>query len=83
MSFWRKIEICPEDGFFLCYENGAIRTLWRHKCKFENPAIPILITKEGNRLVPREVLALRGEVLELSDCVYEPTHWMPLPELPE
>lgn len=85
MSEWQTItETSPPPGFYLVHEDGAIRTMMRNNDgSWENPAIPLLIDPVGNRLVPREVRETRpGHDLILSDCIYEPTDWMHLPEMP-
>jgi hypothetical protein len=81
-SDWRPIETAPDTGFFLTYEDGAMRTSFRNNGKWEPVDIPVLVTRHGDRLVSRE-LSGRGESLELSGCpAREPSHWMPLPEAP-
>lgn len=83
MSDWQPIETCPQDGFFLVSEDGAIRTAMRHKGVFESPDFPILI-KDQNRLIPREVKHHYGWDLELCGCsCLNPSHWMELPEPPK
>lgn len=79
---WQPIESCPNDGFFLVHEDGAIRTMFRFEGRWEWPGVPILIDGIGNRLVSRETEQAGLGKLELSDCIYEPTHWMGLPDTP-
>jgi hypothetical protein len=80
---WQPIETCPQDGYFLVHQDGAIRTMMRFDGQWELPDIPILIDKVGNRLVAREVQEYRGETLEITCCVYEPTEWMEIPDAPD
>jgi hypothetical protein len=84
MSEWQPIETAPLNEFLLLYEDGAMRCgMWSIlEGRWEPAEIPILIDKVGNRLVSREVEEFRGERLELSGFLWEPTHWMPLPPPP-
>jgi hypothetical protein len=71
MAEWRPIETCPQDTFCLVYQDGAIRTMLR-----ENGAwlsLAVAIDKFGD-VVPGVDVRETG--------VYEPTHWMPLPDPP-
>lgn len=81
---WQPIEIAPLDEFLLLYEDGAMRCgMWNSRLgKWEPAEIPVLIDKAGNRIVSRELEMLRGERLDLSGFLWEPTHWMRLPEPP-
>jgi hypothetical protein len=79
---WQPIETVPDEGFFLVHEDGAIRAMLREGRKWVHPGLPVLITEHGDRLVSTEVERAYGRRLEISDCVREPTHWMPLPEPP-
>ena len=80
---WQPISTCPETGFFLVHEDGAIRTMMRYEGKFELPDIPVLVNEFGDRLVSREVFDAYGKTLQISGCIREPTHWMPIPDAPE
>jgi hypothetical protein len=73
---WQPIETCPPYGFFLVYEDEAIRTMMRVDGKWEHIGIPIMITDVGNRLVSSDVKRIFGHELIISDCIHEPTHWM-------
>lgn len=80
---WQPIETAPKDEFILLYEDGMMRCgLWENG-GWHPAEIPVLIDKSENMIVSRELQALRGERLILSGFVYEPTHWMPLPEPPQ
>ena len=80
---WQPIETAPKDAFVLLYEDGAMRCGMWEGGKWAPAEIPILIDKVGNQLVGREVEEYRGERLGLAGFLYEPTHWMPLPEPPK
>jgi hypothetical protein len=80
MSDWQAIETCPQDGFFLVYEGGAVRTMFRYQGRWDHPALPVMITEYGDRLTSSETERAYGRKLEISDCIYEPTHWMELPD---
>lgn len=82
MSEWRPIETCPPDGFFLVHEDGAIRAMLRFGGKWDHPGVPVLVTEYGDRLTSLETERAYGRKLEISDCIYEPTHWMDLPDAP-
>ena len=82
MSEWQPIETAPKDAFILLHEDGAIRCGMWLSTGWEPAEIPVLIDKVGNRIVGPELKRLRGERLELSGFLYEPTHWMPLPAPP-
>jgi hypothetical protein len=80
---WRTIDSAPEEGFFLVYEDGAVRTKMRFDGKWSNPDIPLLVLPLGDRMVSREVeVAYPGMSLAMSECCTAPTHWMPLPPPP-
>lgn len=80
---WRPIETCPQDGFFLVHEGGAVRSLLRSDGKWLQPGVPVMVTEYGDRLTSPETDRAYGRKLEISDCIYEPTHWMPIPEAPK
>jgi hypothetical protein len=82
VSEWQPIETAPQDGFFLVYEDGAIRTMWRHEGKWELPDIPVLVNEYGDRMVSSDVQKAYGKTLSISGAIYEPTHWQSLPEPP-
>ena len=85
MTEWRLIETYTnDDGLVLLHEDGALRVAFRENGKWVQPAIPIMLNEYGDALVSREVaIHYPGRSLSLSDCLYEPTHWMPLPETPK
>lgn len=75
MSEWKPITAAsPADGFFLVYEDGVMRTMLRENGKWVSPGVPVKVTEWGDRVV------IEGAVI--SDCIYEPTHWMSLPDAP-
>lgn len=43
MADWQPIATCPETGFFLLHEKGAIRAMVRMNGKWEHPCLPVLI----------------------------------------
>lgn len=79
MSEWRPIETAPKDAFILLYDDGMMRCGMWEDGKWTVPEFPVLIDKVGNRLVSRQLEQYRGERMELSWTILEPTHWMPLP----
>lgn len=80
-NMW-KLSPPPEDGFYLAFEDGAVRTMMFELGRWEPVEIPVLVDRAGNEMVPREVAELRGERLKISGSLYEPTHWMDLPDGP-
>lgn len=80
---WQPIETAPKDEFILLFEDGMMRCGMWEGGKWEPAEFPVLIDKVGNRLVSRELEQLRGERMELSWRIHEPTHWHPLPDAPE
>lgn len=82
VSGWQPVPP-PEDGFYLAYEDGAMRTMFYDNGKWDHVAIPVMIGQFGDRLVSNEVEAAYGRKLEISDCIYEPTHWRHLPAAPD
>ena len=83
MGDWQPIETAPKDEFLLLHEDGAIRCgMWENN-KWVPAEIPVLVDEAGNRIVSRELAMLQpGRSLELSGFLYEPTHWMRLPDPP-
>lgn len=80
---WQPIETAPKDEFVLLYEDGAMRCGRLEGGKWAPAEIPVLVDEFGNQIVSREIAMTRpGQRLELSGFLYEPTHWMPLPEAP-
>jgi hypothetical protein len=80
---WQPIESAPRDGMVLLYEDGAMRLAFWEDGQWTQPAVPVLVTEHGDRLTRREVAQRNPhETLALSDCLYEPTHWMPRPAPP-
>ena len=71
MSNWQLIETCPLDGLFLVYQDGAMRMMFRHRGKYE--ATAVALDQYGD---PSERIKVR------ETGVYEPTHWMPIPDAP-
>jgi hypothetical protein len=81
---WQPIETCPQTGFFLVTEDGAIRTMWRYEGKWDHIDPPILIDQWGHGLVSAEVERIYpGKRLGISGGIVEPTHWMELPPAPD
>jgi hypothetical protein len=85
---WQPIETVPHNGFVLVHEDGAIRALMRINGKWHKPGYPALVSKIwGDAIVgddARRVLEPLGYSLEIRDgCCEEPTHWMPLPDVPK
>ena len=72
MSEWQPIETCPQDGIFLVHQAGAIRVMFRNRGAWQATAHAIDVHGDdpGHGITVRET------------GVYEPTHWMPLPERP-
>lgn len=84
MMEWQPIETAPKDEYILLHEDGATRCGMWESGKWTPAEIPVLVDPVGNRMVPREVAELKpGYSLELSWFLYEPTHWMPLPDSPK
>ena len=87
-SGWQPIETAPKDGYFLVYEDGAMRALMRIDGNWHKVGYPALVSDLwGINVVVGEdakrILAPMGYRLELRDgCCEDPTHWMPLPEPP-
>lgn len=79
---WQPIETAPKDEFILLFEDGMMRCGMWEGGKWEPAEFPVLIDAVGNHLVSRELEQLRGERMELSWRIHEPTHWHPLPEPP-
>ena len=38
MSDWQPIETCPQDGFFLVHQDGAIRLMFRTRGEWQATA---------------------------------------------
>ena len=72
---WQPIETCPLNGFFLVYEDGAMRTMNRDAGQWSSPGIPVKYDEWGDAHVV--------DSAAISDVVQEPSHLMPLPALPE
>ena len=84
MAEWRDIASAPEGELVLLYEDGAMRLAFKTSRGWEQPPVPIWRSEPwGDALSTQDLRAhgLKGE-LALSDCLCEPTHWMPLPEPP-
>lgn len=86
---WLPIESAPKDGYFLVYEDGAMRALFRSNGVFQPVGYPALVTSNhwNDRLVgddAKRALEPMGYRLEICDgCCENPTHWMPLPAAPD
>lgn len=81
---WQPIETAPKDEFLLLYEDGMMRCGMWEGGKWQPAEIPILVNEVGNHIVSRELAQLRpGQRLELIGFLYEPTHWMRLPDPPQ
>lgn len=70
MNGWQPIETCPDDGFFLVHEDGAIRAMFRTEGRW------------GATARPTDTFGDLRMDLRAVECISEPTHWMPLPEPP-
>ena len=82
---WQPISTVPSDGFFLIYEDGAVRLKLRIGGRWSGTAIPALVSEEwGDAIVGADVgRIVKGYRLEDRDrCCEEPTHWMRLPPPP-
>ena len=83
---WLPIESCPATGFFLVYEDGAIRTMFRIDGVWKSPAYAALVSEswpddavvgnDAKRLLPP------GYRLAVREICIDPTHWQPLPPPP-
>ena len=73
---WQPIETAPKDDLVLLYDNGAMRVGFWENGQWTQPAIPALRDEYGDYIPPT-----KGRLV-LCDCLYQPTHWMPLPEPP-
>ena len=87
LSEWLPIDTCPQDGYFLVHEDGAIRLLLRIGGKWEKTGYPALVTTQwGDAIVGQDaerVLMPLGYRMEIRDgCCENPTHWMPSPDEP-
>lgn len=82
MTEWKP---CPptEDGFYLVYEDEAMRTMMFFDGKWDHPGSPVMVTEFGDHLTSPECERAYGRKLQISDCIYEPTHWAELPEAPK
>jgi hypothetical protein len=69
---WQPIATLTEDGLYLVHQDGAIRTMLREKGVWVSTAVALDVWGDPDR---------RIKVRETG--VYEPTHWMPLPEAPK
>lgn len=69
---WQPIETAPQDGFFLVYEGGAMRTMLREKGQW----LPTALAWD-------QFGAPLSNARVRETGVYDPTHWMPLPEPPK
>ena len=83
MTEWQPIETAPRDGFFLVYEDGAVRTMFRLKGEFHSPAYPAIEGVYDNIVGEDAKRITGGRALKVCDIIREPTHWMPLPEPPK
>lgn len=72
MSEWQPVETAPQDGFFLVYEDGAMRTMQRDNGVWSHSAIAVRRDTYGDEHL------IDGAIIR--DVIREPTHWMPLPE---
>ena len=82
---WLPIESAPKDGYFLVYEDGAIRAKFRFNGDWSSVEYPYIeIDPWKDRLVGADALRLLGpgKRLGISDECQEPTHWMPHPAAP-
>lgn len=80
---WQPIETAPYDCFVLVYEDGSIRTMMRTDGDWHSPAYAAIIDQYGDRIVGEDAKRITGcRKLQVCDCIYEPTHWMPLPPPP-
>lgn len=79
-DMWQPIETAPRDGFFLVYEDGAMRAMFRHNGEFQSPAYAAIDGEYGENIVGDDAKRLTGgRLLKVCDIIREPTHWMPLP----
>lgn len=95
LGAWQPIATAPASGYFLVYEDGAIRALMRHSDgSWEAPAYPALVNivppgmEHAEQAIVGDqaarILRPLGLRLALRDgCCENPTHWMPLPAPPE
>jgi hypothetical protein len=71
MADWRPIETCPQDGFFIVHQDGAVRAMFRERGEWRSTSVAI----DGY-----------GDIIHNAKvretAVYEPTHWMDIPEPP-
>lgn len=81
---WLPIEDAPKDGIFLVYDGGAMRTMWRHKGEWQHLAYAAIVSEYGDNIVGKDAERITGgRRLKVCDCIYAPTHYMPLPAAPE
>ena len=71
MSDWQNISTAPKDGFFIVYEDGAMRMMLRERGRWLSTAVAL--DEHGD---PTRSVRVR------ETGVYNPTHWMPLPPPP-
>ncbi len=79
---WRPIETAPATGYFLVYEDGAVRAKLRNQGKWLDIEYPFVeLEPWGERLVGKEALRIigPGKKLGVSDGCPEPTHWADFP----
>lgn len=83
-SEWQPIKTCPESGFFLVCQDGAVRTMWRYKGEWRIPAMAVIVGPWGDSIVGdgAALILPSGYKLAVHDDCAEPTHWMLLPEVP-
>ncbi len=68
---WKTIESCPQDGIFLVHEAGAMRVMFREGGEWKSTSVGLNEYGDASEHI---------RVRETG--VYEPTHWMELPERP-
>ena len=88
---WRPIETAPQDGYLMCYEDGAYRLKLRHEGKWLDTAYAgiecapwgdVAVGADAQRILDMRADAGRYKLVVRDGCCENPTHWMPLPEPP-
>jgi hypothetical protein len=69
---WQPIESVPDDGFFLVFEGGAMRMMYRSRGEWQASALAV--DEHGQS---------RHDIRVRETGVYSPTHWSELPNAPE
>ncbi len=84
---WQPIETLPEEGYFLIYEDEAVRLRMRYGGKWHDTAYPAIeCAPWGDIAVGQDAQRILGEGKKLvlrDGCCENPTHWMHLPAPPE